>query len=152
MQHEPRGPVAEGRNNLFSDPALTEIGESHGQSVAQVVLRWLTQCKIAVITKSVRRDRMVQDFDILDFDLTRRGDVVHRRHGYRRLPVLRPRTRQWRKRSAADDSPSRSRVQSALKAARGYATRAYMSSGPLSAVASARSKCLQLQLSSIRDR
>ena len=43
VQIESWGPFAEGRNNLFSDPTLTEIGEAHGKSVAQVVLRWLTQ-------------------------------------------------------------------------------------------------------------
>jgi 2,5-diketo-D-gluconate reductase A len=70
VQHESWGPFAEGRNNLFSDPTLTDIGEAHGKSVAQVVLGWLTQRNIVVIPKSVRRERMEQNFDIFDFELT----------------------------------------------------------------------------------
>jgi 2,5-diketo-D-gluconate reductase A len=61
---------AEGRNNLFSDPTLTEIGAAHGKSVAQVVLRWLTQRNIVVIPKSVRPERMAQNLDVFDFTLT----------------------------------------------------------------------------------
>lgn len=52
------GPFAEGRNDLFSDPLLSEIGAEHGKSVAQVVLRWLTQRGVIVIPKSVRPERM----------------------------------------------------------------------------------------------
>jgi 2,5-diketo-D-gluconate reductase A len=70
IQHESWGPFAEGRNNLFTDPLLTEIGQAHDKSVAQVVLRWLTQRGIVVIPKSVRRERMEQNFDIFDFDLS----------------------------------------------------------------------------------
>jgi 2,5-diketo-D-gluconate reductase A len=70
VQHESWGPFAEGRNNLFSDPTLSEIGKKHGKSVAQVVLRWITQRDIVVIPKSVRRERMEQNMDIFDFELT----------------------------------------------------------------------------------
>jgi 2,5-diketo-D-gluconate reductase A len=49
---------------------LTEIGTAHGKSVAQVVLRWLTQLGVVAIPKSVRRDRMEQNFDIFDFTLS----------------------------------------------------------------------------------
>jgi len=49
VQHESWGGFAEGRNNLFSDPTLAEIGAAHGKSVAQVVLRWLTQRNIVSI-------------------------------------------------------------------------------------------------------
>jgi diketogulonate reductase-like aldo/keto reductase len=70
VQHESWGPFAEGRNNLFSDPLLTEIGDAHGKSVAQVVLRWIIQRGIVVIPKSVRRERMEQNMDIFDFELT----------------------------------------------------------------------------------
>jgi len=55
---------------LFSDPVLTEIAAEHGKSVVQVVLRWLTQLGIVAIPKSVRRDRMEQNFDIFDFTLS----------------------------------------------------------------------------------
>ncbi|MFI7065841.1 aldo/keto reductase [Kribbella sp. NPDC050124] len=70
VQIESWGPFAEGRNNLFTDPVLTAIGEAHGKSVAQVVLRWLVQRDVVVIPKSVRPDRMAQNLDIFDFALT----------------------------------------------------------------------------------
>jgi len=70
VQIESWGPFAEGRNNLFTDPVLTAIGEAHGKSVAQVVLRWLVQRGVVVIPKSVRPDRMAQNLDIFDFALT----------------------------------------------------------------------------------
>jgi 2,5-diketo-D-gluconate reductase A len=70
VQIESWGPFAEGRNNLFSDPTLTEIGAAHGKSVAQVVLRWLIQRDVVVIPKSVRIDRMRENIDVFDFELT----------------------------------------------------------------------------------
>ena len=70
VQHESWGGFAEGRNNLFSDPTLTEIGAAHGKSVAQVVLRWLTQRNIVAIPKSLRPERMAQNLDVFDFTLT----------------------------------------------------------------------------------
>jgi 2,5-diketo-D-gluconate reductase A len=70
VQIESWGPFAEGRNNLFSDPTLSEIGVAHGKSVAQVVLRWLTQRGVVVVQKSVRPERMRENFDVFDFELT----------------------------------------------------------------------------------
>jgi 2,5-diketo-D-gluconate reductase A len=70
VQIESWGPFAEGRNDLFSDPVLTEIGATHGKSVAQVVLRWLTQRAVVVVQKSVRPERMRENFDVFDFELT----------------------------------------------------------------------------------
>jgi 2,5-diketo-D-gluconate reductase A len=70
VQIESWGPLAEGRNNLFSDPVLSEIGAAHGKSVAQVVLRWLIQRDVVVIPKSVRADRMAENIDVFDFELT----------------------------------------------------------------------------------
>ncbi len=70
VQIESWGPFAEGRNNLFTDPVLTSIGEAHGKSVAQVVLRWLTQRGVVAIPKSVRPERMAQNIDIFDFELS----------------------------------------------------------------------------------
>src|SRR6266516_1914003 len=58
VQIESWGPFAEGRNNLFTDPMLSEIGAAHGKSVAQVVLHWLIQRNVVVIPKSVRPERM----------------------------------------------------------------------------------------------
>jgi 2,5-diketo-D-gluconate reductase A len=69
VQIESWGPFAEGRNNLFTNPTLTEIAEAHGKSVAQVVLRWLTQRDIVVVSKSVRKDRIAENFEIFDFQL-----------------------------------------------------------------------------------
>lgn len=64
------GPFAEGRNNLFTDPLLSEIGAAHGKAAGQVVLRWLIQRGVIVIPKSVRRERMAENFDVFDFSLT----------------------------------------------------------------------------------
>ena len=64
------GPFAEGRNGLFTHPTLTAIGEAHGKSVAQVVLRWLIQRGVVVIPKSVRPERMRENIDVFDFNLS----------------------------------------------------------------------------------
>ncbi len=70
VQVESWGGFAEGKNNLFTDPLLTEIGAAHSKSVAQVVLRWLIQRGIVTIPKSVRRERMEPNLDVFDFELT----------------------------------------------------------------------------------
>jgi 2,5-diketo-D-gluconate reductase A len=70
VQIESWGPFAEGKNNLFSDLTLSEIGSAHGKSVAQVVLRWLVQRGVVVIPKSVRAERMRENIDVFDFELT----------------------------------------------------------------------------------
>jgi 2,5-diketo-D-gluconate reductase A len=70
VQIESWGPFAEGRNNLFTDPTLSEIGSAHGRSVAQVVLRWLIQRGVVVVQKSVRAERMRENIDVFDFELT----------------------------------------------------------------------------------
>ena len=64
------GGFAEGRNDLFTNPLLTGIGQEYGKSVAQVVLRRLTQRGVVVIPKSVRAERMAENFDVFDFRLT----------------------------------------------------------------------------------
>lgn len=63
-------PLAEGRNGFFTNSMLTEIGNRHGKSVAQVALRWLVQRGVIVIPKSVHIERMQQNIDIFDFELT----------------------------------------------------------------------------------
>lgn len=63
-------PFAEGHNDLFHNPVLTAIGEAHGKSVAQVALRWQLQREIVCIPKSVKRERMEQNFDVFDFTLS----------------------------------------------------------------------------------
>ncbi|TAL20747.1 MAG: aldo/keto reductase [Frankiales bacterium] len=70
VQIESWGPLAEGRNGLFTDPTLTAIGEQYGRSVAQVVLRWLVQREVVVIPKSVRPERMAENLDVFDIELS----------------------------------------------------------------------------------
>jgi 2,5-diketo-D-gluconate reductase A len=70
VQIESWAPFAQGRNNLFTDPTLSEIGAAHGRSVAQVVLRWLIQRDVVVIPRSVRPERMRENIDVFDFALT----------------------------------------------------------------------------------
>ena len=70
IQIESWGPFAEGKNNIFGNEVLVSIAEKHGKTVAQVILRWLTQRDIIVIPKSVRRERMAENFDIFNFELT----------------------------------------------------------------------------------
>ena len=70
VQHESWGPLAEGRNNIFSNEILASIGEKHGKSVAQVALRFLIQKGIVVIPKTTHRERMVQNLDVFNFRLT----------------------------------------------------------------------------------
>ncbi|MEU9917445.1 aldo/keto reductase [Streptomyces sp. NPDC051001] len=64
------GGFAEGRNDLFTNPLLAEIGKAYDKSVAQVVLRWLTQRGVVAIPKSVRAERMAENIDVFDFELT----------------------------------------------------------------------------------
>ena len=70
VQIESWGPFAEGRNNLFGNEVLQTVAAKHGRTVAQVVLRWLTQRGVIAIPKSVRPDRMAENFAIFDFSLT----------------------------------------------------------------------------------
>ncbi|MDD7250417.1 MAG: aldo/keto reductase [Prevotellaceae bacterium] len=63
-------PLAEGRNGLFTHPVLTEIGKAHGKSVAQVALRFLLQRGVVIIPKSTHKERMVENLNIFDFQLS----------------------------------------------------------------------------------
>ncbi|MGY8605555.1 aldo/keto reductase [Gluconobacter cerinus] len=69
VQAEAWGPLAEGRNGLFSNDLLQSIAQKYGKTIAQVVLRWLNQRGIVAIPKSVRKDRMAENFAIFDFTL-----------------------------------------------------------------------------------
>ena len=69
-QIESWGPFAEGRGDMFTNPILSEIGKKYNKSVAQVILRWLIQRNVVVIPKSVRKERMIENFNIFDFELS----------------------------------------------------------------------------------
>jgi 2,5-diketo-D-gluconate reductase A len=69
VQAEAWAPFAEGRNNLFQNEELVAIGEKHGKSVGQVVLRWLAQRGVVSLAKSVRKERMEENLDVFDFVL-----------------------------------------------------------------------------------
>ena len=75
VQQEAWGPFAEGKNGLFSNEVLQSIADKHGKSIAQVVLRWLNQRGIVAIPKSVRKERMAENFAIFDFELDG-GDIA----------------------------------------------------------------------------
>lgn len=62
-------PLAEGQNNLFSDPVLTKIGEKYGKTTAQVALRWLLQRDVIIIPKTVHKSRMEENLNLFDFTL-----------------------------------------------------------------------------------
>ena len=70
VQIESWAPFAEGKNDLFTNPALASIAAAHGKSVAQVVLRWLIQRDVVVIPKSVNPSRIAENFDVFGFELT----------------------------------------------------------------------------------
>ncbi|WP_339292442.1 aldo/keto reductase [Paenibacillus sp. FSL W8-0187] len=70
VQHQSWAPFAEGLNNMFGNEVLASIAEKHNKPVAQVVLRWLVQRGVVAIPKSVRKERIVENFDIFDFELS----------------------------------------------------------------------------------
>lgn len=70
VQIESWGPFAEGKNNIFQNEMLLSIAEKHKKTVAQVILRWLTQRGVVVIPKSVRKERIVENFNVFDFELS----------------------------------------------------------------------------------
>lgn len=69
VQIESWGPFAEGKNNMFQNEILVSIAEKYNKSVAQVILRWLTQRGVVAIPKSVRKERIIENFEIFDFEL-----------------------------------------------------------------------------------
>jgi diketogulonate reductase-like aldo/keto reductase len=70
VQLQSWGPFAEGRNNMFRNEVLVSLSRKHQKSVAQIVLRWLTQRGIVAIPKSVRSDRIAENFDVFGFQLS----------------------------------------------------------------------------------
>jgi len=69
VQIESWGPFAEGKHNIFENALLRSIAEKHGKSVAQIILRWLTQRGVVAIPKSVRRERIEENFNVFDVKL-----------------------------------------------------------------------------------
>jgi 2,5-diketo-D-gluconate reductase A len=69
VQIESWGPFAEGRNDIFANELLLAIAARYNRSVAQVILRWLIQRRVVAIPKSVRKARIVENFNIFDFEL-----------------------------------------------------------------------------------
>lgn len=69
VQIESWGPFAEGKNEIFKNEVISEIGNKYNKSVAQVILRWLIQRDIVVIPKTIRPERMKENFDVFDFEL-----------------------------------------------------------------------------------
>ena len=70
VQIQSWGPFAEGKNEIFKNEILKSIAEKYNKSVAQVILRWLIQRNIVAIPKSVKKERMVENFNIFDFTLS----------------------------------------------------------------------------------
>ena len=70
VQIESWGPFAEGKNNIFHNELLLSLAGKYKKSVAQVILRWLTQRKVVAIPKSVRKERIAENFNIFDFELS----------------------------------------------------------------------------------
>lgn len=70
IQTEGWAPFAEGQNGIFENGTLRAIGAKHGKSVAQIILRWHIQRNIVVIPKSVKKERMIENFSVFDFTLS----------------------------------------------------------------------------------
>ena len=70
IQPEAWAPFAEGRNHIFENPTLRAVAARHKKSVAQVILRWVSQRGIVVLSKSVHKERIVENFNVLDFELS----------------------------------------------------------------------------------
>ena len=70
VQVEAWAPFAEGKNNIFQNELLLSIAAKHKKSVAQVILRWLVQREIVVLSKSTCKERMIENISVLDFELS----------------------------------------------------------------------------------
>lgn len=84
VQHESWSPLGQGKLNVLGDKLLQSIAENHDKSVAQVVLRWLIQRNIVVIPKSVHKERIIENFNVFDFELTEKelADIKTLDRGY----------------------------------------------------------------------
>lgn len=71
VQIEAWAPFAEGRNNMFQNETLKKIGDKYNKSIAQVILRWLTQRNVVVLSKSTLMQRIKENINIFDFELSK---------------------------------------------------------------------------------
>ncbi len=70
VQVEAWAPFAEGRNNIFQNELLVSLAAKHNKTVAQVILRWLVQRGIIALAKTTRKERMLENFNVFDFELS----------------------------------------------------------------------------------
>jgi 2,5-diketo-D-gluconate reductase A len=70
VQIESWGPFAEGKHQIFENPLLRSIADKHGKTVAQIILRWLTQRGVIAIPKSIRRERIEENFNVFDVEIS----------------------------------------------------------------------------------
>lgn len=70
VQTEAWAPFAEGRNNIFQNEVLLKVAGKHKKSIAQIILRWLVQREIVALSKSTRKERIQENFEVLDFELS----------------------------------------------------------------------------------
>ena len=103
VQAQAWAPFAEGRNGLFQNEVLADIGRKHGKSVGQVVLRWVIQRGVVALAKSVRRERMAENLAIFDFalgddDMTRIASLETGQSSFfsHRDPAMVKRLSEWR--------------------------------------------------------
>ena len=78
VQPEAWGPMAEGKHDIFTHPILTELGRKYGKTAAQVALRWNAQRGVVIIPKSTHKERMVENLDVFDFQLSQEDMVAIR--------------------------------------------------------------------------
>ena len=71
VKQEAWAPFGEGRNNMFTNPTLVEIGKKYNKSAAQVILRWLIQRGVIVVCKSTHLKRIQENFNVFDFKLSK---------------------------------------------------------------------------------
>ncbi len=90
--HESWGPFAEGRKDFFTNPTLQAIGAKYSKSVAQTALRFLIQSDVVVIPKSTHKERMAENLDVFDFQLSQGGHGGHPGPGRRPERLLLPLT------------------------------------------------------------
>ena len=88
VQIESWGPFAEGKNNIFQNDLLLPLAAKYKKTVAQIILRWLTQRGVVAIPKSVRKERIAENFDVFDFELEPRRHGCDGNPGHREEHVL----------------------------------------------------------------